>query len=157
MAISDRIAVMSRGTIVQEGSAEELYQRPASEFVARFIGRVNLVRARVVAVDAAGVEVEVAGHRLRVVAPPALPAPGDTVRLVLRPETIELATAGGEGPAGIVAERTFLGEKAEYQVRVGDETLQVTRYSGAAPRFAPGSAVTVRLPAEGVGLLREGA
>src|SRR6185295_8690487 len=149
MAISDRIAVMSRGTIVQEGSAEELYQRPASEFVARFIGRVNLVRARVVAVDAAGVEVEVAGHRLRVVAPPALPAPGDTVRLVLRPETIELATAGGEGPAGIVAERTFLGEKAEYQVRVGDETLQVTRYSGAAPRFAPGSAVTVRLPAEG--------
>ena len=157
MAISDRIAVMSRGTIVQDGSAEELYQRPASEFVARFIGRVNLLGARVVAVDAAGVEVEVAGHRLRAVAPPPPPVPGDTVRLVLRPETIELAPAGGAGPAGIVTERTFLGEKAEYQVRVGDEMLQVTRYSGAAPRFAPGSAVTVRLPAEGVGLLREGA
>ena len=57
----------------------------------------------------------------------------------------------------IVSERTFLGEKAEYQVRVGDETLQVTRYSGAAPRFAAGSGVTLRLPDEGVGVLREGA
>src|ERR671936_810579 len=49
MAISDRIAVMSRGSIVQEGSAETLYVQPASEFVARFIGRVNLLTARVVA------------------------------------------------------------------------------------------------------------
>ena len=58
---------------------------------------------------------------------------------------------------GTVIGRTFLGEKVEYQVRVGDETLQVTRPSGASDaRFAPGAAVTVRLPAAGVGLLREG-
>src|SRR5438445_1477763 len=68
MAISDRIAVMSRGTIVQEGTAEALYRRPASEFVARFIGRVNLLAARVVALGGEGVEVEVAGQRVKAVA-----------------------------------------------------------------------------------------
>ena len=156
MAISDRIAVMSRGSIVQEGSAEELYARPASEFVARFIGRVNLVSGRVVAVGD-GVTVEVAGQRLKAVAF-APSVAGDKVRVVRRPETLELAPPGGAGPAGAIVARTFLGEKVEYQVRVGDETLQVTRPGGAADaHFAPGAAVTVRLPADGVGLLREGA
>ena len=43
MAVSDRIAVMNQGSVVQEGTAEDLYHRPASEFVATFVGRVNLV------------------------------------------------------------------------------------------------------------------
>src|SRR5690242_4827458 len=41
MAVSDRIAVMNRGSVVQEGSAEDLYHRPASQFVAQFVGRIN--------------------------------------------------------------------------------------------------------------------
>src|SRR5436190_193547 len=43
MAVSDRIAVMNHGSVVQEGTAEDLYHRPATEFVAHFVGRVNLV------------------------------------------------------------------------------------------------------------------
>src|SRR6059036_2632789 len=62
MAVSDRIAVMSRGTVVQEGTAEDLYHRPASEFVAQFIGRVNLLAGRVVTATADALEVDVAGH-----------------------------------------------------------------------------------------------
>jgi len=156
MAISDRIAVMSRGSIVQEGSAEELYARPASEFVARFIGRVNLLAARVVEVGG-DVIVDVAGQRVNAFAP-VRPAAGDKARVVVRPEMLELAPPGAAGPAGTVVARTFLGEKIEYQVRVGDETLQVIR-PGSAPgdRFALGAAVTVRLPAAGVSLLQEGA
>ncbi|HWM79766.1 MAG TPA: ABC transporter ATP-binding protein, partial [Methylomirabilota bacterium] len=73
MAISDRIAVMHAGVIVQEGSAETLYRRPASEFVAQFIGRTNLLRGRVVAAGARGIEVEVQGHRLRVAVDSATP------------------------------------------------------------------------------------
>ena len=46
MAISDRIAVMERGEVVQDGTAQDLYYRPASEFVARFIGRTNIVVTR---------------------------------------------------------------------------------------------------------------
>src|SRR5712692_1519129 len=74
MAISDRIAVMHQGVIVQEGSAEGLYHRPASEFVAQFIGRTNLLRGRVLATGDAGVEVEVEGHRFRVTAQVPRPA-----------------------------------------------------------------------------------
>src|SRR6266576_2292528 len=48
MAVSDRIAVMNQGRVVQEGSAEDLYHRPTSEFVATFVGRVNLVTGKVV-------------------------------------------------------------------------------------------------------------
>src|SRR5207247_10392929 len=48
MAVSDRIAVMNQGRVVQEGTAEDLYHRPATPFVAQFVGRANLVAARVV-------------------------------------------------------------------------------------------------------------
>ena len=65
MAVSDRIAVMNQGTVVQEGTAEDLYHRPASEFVARFIGRVNLLTARVVGVASDAIEVEAAGGSRR--------------------------------------------------------------------------------------------
>ena len=155
MAISDRIAVMSGGTIVQEGTAEDLYRRPGSEFVAQFIGRVNLVSARVLATAAGRVDVEAMGHRLHVEDAGLAPAPGEAVRLVVRPEVVELLPPGGEGPPGVVLACTFLGEKVEYQVRFGTDVLQVTQYNpGPRAVWAPGQSVVVRLPAEGLRLLR---
>src|SRR5712691_11131299 len=101
MAISDRIAVMHQGVIVQEGSAEGLYHRPASEFVAQFIGRTNLLRGRVAATGAAGVEVEVPGLRLVIDQKSLRLAPGTAVTLVLRPESITIST-GGTGLRGTI-------------------------------------------------------
>jgi ABC-type Fe3+/spermidine/putrescine transport system ATPase subunit len=153
MAISDRIAVMHQGVIVQEGSAETLYHRPASEFVAQFIGRTNLLRGRVTAAGDAGVDVEVEGHRFRVASVGPRPAVGAFVTLVLRPESIAVS-AGGAGLRGTVISRTFLGEKVEYHVRVGGETLHVTAYgSGAAGLPAPGGAVALDVPSSGVWIL----
>ena len=158
MAISDRIAVMHQGRIVQEGTAEVLYHQPGSEFVAQFIGRTNLLTGRALSVDPAGVEVEVAGQRLRLAAPPAGIAPGQSLRLVLRPEVIVLGPAGAQGGIpGTIVSRTFLGEKTEYVVRVGAEVLQVTRYDPAqAGRFSPGDRVGLHLPPAGVPLLPGG-
>jgi iron(III) transport system ATP-binding protein len=157
MAISDRIAVMHQGVIVQEGSAETLYRRPASEFVAQFIGRTNLLRGRVVGAGAAGIEVEVQGHRLQVSGEGARPAVGASVTLVVRPEAIAMS-APGTGLAGTVLSRTFLGEKAEYQVRVGSDTLQVTSYGpGTFRTLAPGDAITLEVPTTGVWVLETGA
>jgi len=156
MAISDRIAVMNRGTIVQEGTAEDLYRRPSSEFVAQFIGRVNLLAARVLGAAPGHVDLEVTGHRLRVADGGLAPAAGESVRLFVRPEALELVPVGSDGPTGVVLARTFLGEKVEYQVRLGTDVLQVTRYNptpGAV--FAPGQSVAIRLPSDGVRLLRE--
>jgi len=157
MAISDRIAVMHQGVIVQDGSAEDLYHRPASEFVAQFIGRTNLLRGRVAAAGADGIEVEAPGFRLLVTQPGLRITVGAAVTLVLRPESITLS-AGGAGLGGTIVSRTFLGEKVEYHVRVGGETLQVTSYGAAGARIlAPGDAVTLEVPATGVWLLGGGA
>ncbi len=157
MAISDRIVVMQQGEIVQEGTAEELYHAPQSEFVAQFIGRTNLLAARVVEADAALLTLEVAGHRLTVAAGPGRTPVGASVQLVLRPEVIGLEeVGGGSGIAGTVRSRVFLGEKVDYRVEVGTEMLQVTEYN-ARWSFVPGQPVRLRLPAEGVPILPGGA
>ncbi|MBI3371472.1 MAG: ABC transporter ATP-binding protein [Betaproteobacteria bacterium] len=156
MAVSDRIAVMSEGTIVQEGSAEDLYHRPASEFVARFIGRVNLVAGRVVGFLGEALQVEALGARVRVREAPLGARPGDTLRLVLRPEAIGLSAGSGSVSATVLA-RTFLGEKIEYLVRCGNETLHVTRHNtGGGAIFAEGQAVALRFPDGDVAVLGPG-
>jgi iron(III) transport system ATP-binding protein len=158
MAISDRIAVMHQGAIVQEGTAEDLYRRPASEFVAQFIGRTNLLAGRVLSAGPSGIEVEVAGQRIRVSDEAAQVMAGQTVRLVVRPEVIELRPAdSGSGVPGTIVSRTFLGEKAEYQVRVGTDLLQVTSYNPVQRGvFSAGQRVMLHFPTEGIQLLPEG-
>src|SRR5256885_12988453 len=115
MAVSDRIAVMERGTIVQQGSAEDLYHRPASPFVAQFIGRANLVPGRVVEAGSDGAVVEALARRFRVRAlPPAL-RHGDAVRVLLRPQAGALtrdAQAPDVCPATVLT-RTLLGERID--------------------------------------------
>ena len=156
MAISDRIVVMNQGAIAQEGTAESLYRQPASEFVAQFIGRTNLLTAKVLSVEAGGILLELRGRRLRLSGQSPHAQPGRPVRLVVRPEVMGLE--GRDRPTGLpgtVVSRMFLGEKVEYHVRMGEDLVQVTSYN---PRnvFAPGDAVTVTLPADGIPLLPGG-
>ncbi len=156
MAISDRIVVMNQGAIEQEGTAEELYRRPASEFVAQFIGRTNLLVGKVLSVGPDGVRLEVAGRPVRLAAASPQAAAGQRIRLVVRPEAITLLPPESpEGLEGTVVSRTFLGEKVEYRVRLGEEILQATSYN---PRivFAPGQAVRLKLPTDGVPVLPGG-
>jgi ABC-type Fe3+/spermidine/putrescine transport system ATPase subunit len=156
MAISDRIVVMHAGTVAQEGTAESLYRAPASAFVAQFIGRTNLLPARVVAVEADAIALEVGGRRLRLPGRSPHAGPGVAVRLVVRPERIGLA--GPDRPGGLpgtVVSRMFLGEKVEYHVRVGTDLVQVTAYDPGRV-YEPGEAVTLTLPPDGMPLLPGG-
>ena len=63
--MSDRIAVMNAGVIEQLGAAEEIYRRPASRFVADFVGQINLLAGRVVGEEGENVVVDAAGVRVR--------------------------------------------------------------------------------------------
>ena len=160
MAVSDRIAVMNEGSVVQDGTAEDLYHRPASEFVARFVGRVNLIAGRVAAVTGAGADIAALGGTVRVRAVPAGLAAGDPVQLIVRPEAISIASGGaavGALPA-TVETRTFLGEKTEYLVRCAGIALQVVRYNaGRDERAHEGTAVALHFAAEAVTVLPRGA
>jgi len=150
MAVSDRIAVMSGGSVVQDGSAEDLYHRPATEFVARFVGRVNLIAAEVKGAHAGALDVEALGGVIRVRSRATGARVGDRVQLVLRPEAIVLAaTPVAAALSGTIEARTFLGEKVEYRVRCGGESLQVVGYNaGPGSALAAGSVVGVTINAE---------
>ena len=155
MAISDRIAVMSGGKIVQIAAAEDLYDYPNSEFVARFIGRANLLDGTLSNVEAGKVAVEVLGQTIVVTGAPAGSKTGDAVRVMIRPERISVAREGSMGLTGKIVSRTFLGEKTEYHVAVGEHSMQATLFGqGRASAFAVGAAVQVTLPAENIHLIR---
>jgi iron(III) transport system ATP-binding protein len=159
MAISDRIAVMNKGEIAQIGDAEELYRRPGSVFVARFIGQANLIDALVRAADNEVLEIDIAGHPHAVSsARPGDLRPGQTVVAVVRPEALTIATDNGaeKGLAGVITSCTYLGDKCEYGVDLGGTAVQVAKANPQpSDRLAPGTKVVVQLPRAGMQLLLE--
>jgi ABC-type Fe3+/spermidine/putrescine transport system ATPase subunit len=158
MAVSDRIAVMSGGSVVQEGTAEDLYHRPASQFVAQFVGRVNLVPGRVTSIAGDVAKVATLGATVDALVVTSGLSSGANVRLVVRPESISIAplAPGSAALTATVASRAFLGEKIEYLVRCADETLQVVRYdAGPGDVMAEGSTVAVRFAEGAVTVLPE--
>jgi ABC-type Fe3+/spermidine/putrescine transport system ATPase subunit len=140
---------------VQIDVAEDLYDHPHNEFVARFIGRANLLDGRLTRVEAGRVAVDVLGQSIVVTGAPEGSRAGDGVRVMVRPERIALAAGGAEGISARVISRTFLGEKTEYHVAVGEQVIQATLFGQArSAAFAAGDVVRVIFPAENIHLIR---
>ena len=140
LTMSDRIAVMDRGRVVQVGAPADLYERPATRFVADFLGEANLLDAQ----TAAG-GVYVAGALLRLAAEDS-PSPGTRVTLCVRPERVTLADAG-EGIPGTVEETIYAGSEVKYVVRLADGQPLAVRGPADAPR-RPGEKVVARFAPE---------
>jgi ABC-type Fe3+/spermidine/putrescine transport system ATPase subunit len=145
MIISDRIIVMNRGRIEQEGDARTLYTQPASAFVATFLGVANLVRGLVVPEPAADDQVCVR------VGDAVVRARGTTsvrdVYISIRPEDIELTSGPAEAPNGLcgaVEMVNYLGNFVEYVVRAGDHEWRVQ--TDPHGTFAVGDQVSLLLP-----------
>ncbi len=146
LAMSDRVAVLSKGRLEQVGTPEEIYEQPKSRFVADFIGESNLIEAKVTQADASGTEFEMAGlGKVRVNCPDKLSI-GQGVTLSVRPERVALSAETGKnalGPAKVV-DRTYLGNAVEYHLRVGTVALTVRSPRGGLrglQEFAPGTEV----------------
>lgn len=121
LAMSDRVAVMNAGRIVQVGSPVEIYAHPANQFVADFIGLMNFLPCRVVGRRHEAVTVEVFG-RHRVTATDHGGQEGPCL-LAARPEDIGLSRTG---PIPCRVEmRNYLGNLIDYKVRAGTEILRV--------------------------------
>lgn len=154
MAISDRIAVMQDGSIAQLGTAEELYRRPASTFVAGFLGRANILYGVVREVVGNRMTLDVGGTMMRFKSPFSY-TPGTKLGVVIRPEAISLGPSDESVSAEVVS-RVYLGDKVEYVVRLAGQMLQVVRSDPPeAEIFAPGQDVSLSLPSEGVQLLSD--
>jgi len=153
MTMSDRIAVMNRGHYEQLGDPESLYERPATRFVAGFLGVSNLLPGAVQGTDGKYTTVKLADDT-RVRAPSALVNGKESVSIGVRPEKIRLrAPADGAGTPtghnqlrGVVRDASYLGVSTQYQVEARDG-VRLTVYEQNVERatrselWAPGEEV----------------
>jgi iron(III) transport system ATP-binding protein len=123
MTLSDRIVVMNAGSIEQEGSPEEVYQRPSTRFVMDFLGRANHLPARIVRGDDGSLMAEIDDIGLRL---PIEDAPvGREVLLAFRPEAVEARAAERDGAwVGVVRSSVYVSGHVEYVVDLGKFTVR---------------------------------
>lgn len=125
-AIADRIAVIRNGKLLQVGTPEALYDKPASLGVARFIGRSTILPAEVVGASGDRVAVTIGGVRREFAAtrpPNAKPTDG-RLQAVLRPDALDLLPPDADGTwTGEVTNRRFAGGNAVYRVRMADDIV----------------------------------
>ena len=144
-AIADRVVIMDRGRKVQEGKPEEVYQRPATEFVARFLGLDNLLAGQVVEAGPP-LAVETALGRLTVADSLALPA-GQAVTVLIRPEgarCLETGTPAENSIVGQVQARSFRGGHYQVTVAAARASLRFELDVLNGPVPEPGEQVTLR-------------
>ncbi|MEW6267201.1 MAG: ABC transporter ATP-binding protein [Thermodesulfobacteriota bacterium] len=133
MVISDRIAVMDSGDVVQLGTAQDIYKRPANRFVADFIGAMNFIAGKVVRTqngqDKAIVKTEFTDELL-CTAPDSQPAAeGREVYASIRPEDVEISDTPRQDARnvfkGTVEHRAYLGNFLYFFVNISDQTIRV--------------------------------
>ena len=136
LTLSDRIAVMNHGRVLQEGTPEEIYDRPASRFVADFIGQTNFFEGRVVASTAGATVVrEQGGFDIRC-APAGWATEGAWVSVAVRPERVrpangDRAANDANAVTGRVTRRTYLGDMVQFHVAIpGDREVVCQRQRG---------------------------
>jgi len=136
LSMSDRIAVLNRGRLEQCATPHEIYARPATRFVAGFVGEVNFLPATV---ESSGRTARV--HDLDVRVPLAVDAslsPGTAVTVALRPEHLVLASGDrATGRRATVVETLYLGDAVKCVLRLGEARLvakvPLNRYAPAEP------------------------
>src|SRR5690349_4157301 len=144
MVISDRIAVLKDGRIAQAGTADDLYHRPRTRFVAEFIGRTNVVEGTASSTDT------LVHEALRLPAAPPRLEPGARVALSIRPHQVRLGPPGDAGGAGNVFRGTvrraaFLGDAIDYEVAIAESSVVLRAAAAPSPRFELGAAVGVTI------------
>jgi len=148
LAISDRVVVMQQGRVAQLGTPEDIYRRPATPFVAEFVGTANGLDA--VALEGGMVEVAGWSAPLHVEAARQF-ARGEKLRLYLRPEELQLrelrlSESGLEGGlSGKVTDKRFLGSITRLSVQVGGSTLVADLQGNEASAHPVGQQVRVAL------------
>ncbi|WP_433516634.1 ABC transporter ATP-binding protein [Nonomuraea sp. CA-143628] len=126
LALSDRIAVMSKGDMVQIGTPTEIYERPATAEVAAFVGRCNFLKGTMT--TPTEVRLDCTGQTIAV--PPGAAATGQAVSVAIRPERLEILSAGRTPPDDVnvlsaqVLTSSYIGSRYEYGLRLGDHVIQ---------------------------------
>ena len=159
LTMSDTVAIMNFGQIVQQGSPVEIYQAPREEFVASFIGLTNFLEGRVEKASASEVgEVSTASGKLRCAIPGDI-AVGESVIVVIRPEDISIVPESVAGNENVLRAKVeamiFMGDAVECQLSVGAQRLRTKLHPSAPVR--QGQTVFLQLPPQSCRALRSSA
>jgi ABC-type Fe3+/spermidine/putrescine transport system ATPase subunit len=157
LAMSDVVAVMESGRIVQAGTPWEVYYRPRTRFVADFVGLVTLLDGVVEECGPEGAAVRVGGSVWRT-APVDDAAPGDRVLLSIRPETVQIVDAADDRAntrMAMILHRTFLGRSVRYTAEVEGHAWLIETPDPAGAGLHAGE-VRIWVPPERVHVIREG-
>jgi spermidine/putrescine transport system ATP-binding protein len=159
LTMSDRIAVMSGGHVLQLGTPEEIYEQPANRFVADFIGETNFLVGRIEAVHGDEASVLIDGAlTVHVQAPPGV-ASGQEVAIAIRPEKVSLHAEPVDPRSlpAIVEEVVYIGTDTRYIVRLTEHTAISIRQQNTEPgttiRFDNGETIYLSWPDECARLL----
>lgn len=152
LTMSDRIAVFNDGAIEQVGTPEEVYERPATRFVAGFIGETNFFSAQAVGTEPGSLRVMSNGVPLRCRSDSVLPA-GSELVIAVRPERIRLLTDVGErvGLAGTITDVVYLGTMRRMAIQLhhgGVGTALMSAQSWETSGLALGQTVSLDWDAE---------
>ncbi len=126
MSMADRIVIMDRGRVQQVGTPWEIYGKPANRFVADFIGRVNIIDARIVEMSEDSTTIEMLGKEYTVDFAPKEFEIGETVLTIIRPESVEICSVDEGDMNMVVDRRVYLGSSVEYYLKDGELSLMVT-------------------------------
>lgn len=149
LSMSDRVCVMAKGVMQQFATPEDIYHRPATAFVASFIGRPNRLDGIIASRDGDGGVIEISGG-LRLPVARLVGAAGDAVDVIIRQEAVGLSSDSDSGAgalSGEVALRSFSGARVQYVVRLpgGAELVAEAASAGPMSALAIGAAVRLRL------------
>lgn len=158
MIMSDRLTIMREGKIVQTGTAKEIYNAPANEFVAQFLGEINLFDVTVKGQDKGTIELECAVPKGNFAAILNVPIEtGQRRKLVVRPENM-IIVKDGKAPDNVIeakiAHRLVFGSRIQYEAFSGDKRILIEELSkveleDATPDFKAGDLVQVGWNADG--------
>ena len=148
LSMSDEIAIVRNGKIVQRGAPEQLFERPATHFVADFLGESNFLEGKVVHADGAGLVRYEAQGTACVLQSDVKVEPGEPILLSLRPSKISLTSAcpaaGGNLTSGMLAGWSYRGTEVHYEVNTPLGRLSVNAPTWQSD-FAPVSGQKVWL------------
>jgi spermidine/putrescine transport system ATP-binding protein len=158
LTMSDRIAVMSQGKILQIGTPTEIYEHPTSRFVADFIGETNLIDVGIGAKANGQVALRLPGGREIAVALPQGIAPGDKGTVAIRPERTSLTRDADRQLAGKIENIVYFGTDTSYFLTLADGKpfhVRVQNREGARMTYGKGEEVGVRFATDAAQLLRD--
>jgi putative spermidine/putrescine transport system ATP-binding protein len=159
LSLSDRVVVMSEGRIEQIGAPAEIYNFPATSFVASFVGTLNVLDARVV--DASSGRLDVHGQEIRTAHAVTAGSNGSQVSVALRPESLHLGdgTNGANHLRGPIEDVSFLGSIVRLRIGLGDgRSLSLDRFNDPGLVLPnPGDVVTASFPPEAALVLESAA